>query len=427
MYPFNTKSNQHMNRFARNYFAYLLCLVFILYLVTFSLPSYSIIAQKARPAKISHPTEIRGVWLTNVASGVLFVPWGIDRAIKQLAALNFNTIYPVVWNRGYTFYHSAVAQSITGAKVQPLLKFMHGGQDVLAKLIKLAKPQGLSIIPWFEYGLMTPFDSELARRYPDWLTTGQEGINSVQETPVEEINNNFAIKLAWLNPLHPQVQEFIKGLILEVVTNYDVDGIQLDDHFGMPVQFGYDPLTIQLYQQEHQGKSPPKNVFDREWMRWRADKITDLMAKIYFAVKAVKPSAKVSLSPNSQDFAYKYYLQNWEDWIKKGLVDELILQVYRHDKKGFIAELEKPSVEFARSQIPVGVGISTGTLRTPVFMAQIIGQVELVRDRQFPGISFFYWESLWGYISPESPHQRRRAFSEMLKTKAKRPIKSQKV
>lgn len=48
--------------------------------------------------------EIRGVWLTNVASGVLFSPWGVRRALRQLSRLHFNTVYPVVWNRGETFY-----------------------------------------------------------------------------------------------------------------------------------------------------------------------------------------------------------------------------------------------------------------------------------------------------------------------------------
>ncbi|BAY27853.1 hypothetical protein NIES2100_76800 [Calothrix sp. NIES-2100] len=408
-----------MNRFARRYFCYWLCLGLILILITFSLPSHSVNDQKA-----SHltTTEIRGVWLTNVASGVLFVPWGINRAVNQLSALNFNTIYPVVWNRGHTFYNSAVAKRFIGIDTQPFLKIVHGGQDVLDKFIKLAKPKGLSIIPWFEYGLMTPSNSELAKRYSDWLTIGQEGIKSVKEIPPEEIENNHTSKQAWLNPLHPQVQEFIQELIVEVVSNYDVDGIQLDDHFGMPVQFGYDAFTVELYQQEHQGKSPPKNPFNPEWMRWRSDKITDFMAAIYQAVKAVKPYAKISLSPNSQAFAYKYYLQNWEDWIKKGLVDELILQVYRDDKRSFIRELEQPAVEFARSQIPVGIGITTGTLRNSVDIAQIREQVKVVRDREFPGISFFYWESLWGYISPESPQQRRRAFQQIFEAKATRPI-----
>jgi uncharacterized lipoprotein YddW (UPF0748 family) len=413
-----------MNSLIRSGFIYLLCLDLILCLTALSVPSFSDYDQQTRQPTT---TEIRGVWLTNVASSVLFVPWGIDRALNQLSVLNFNTVYPVVWNRGHTFYKSALAQSVTGSDAQPVLTLMHGGEDVLAKIVKLAKPKGLSVIPWFEYGFMTPANSELARRYPDWLTNGQQGVKSIQETPPEGANNGSTNKQAWLNPLHPEVQKFILGLIVEVVTNYDVEGVQLDDHFGMPVQFGYDPFTIDLYRQEHQGKSPPSNQFNSEWMRWRANKITDFMAEIYQAVKAVKPKAKISLSPNSHAFAYKYYLQDWESWVKKGLVDELILQVYRNNKNSFIADLEKPAVELARTQIPVAIGISTGTLRNPVEIAQVREQVQIVRDRSFVGISFFYWESLWGYIAPESPRQRRSVFQEMFTDKAARPSRPKKI
>ncbi|MDF5711976.1 MAG: glycoside hydrolase family 10 protein [Nostoc sp. S4] len=412
-----------MNQVARCFFSYLLCLGLVVVTTVFSYSSVPVNSQKTSYLS----TEIRGVWLTNVASGVLFLPWGINRALNQLSALNFNTIYPVVWNRGHTFYQSAVAKMTTGSDTQPLLKFMHGGQDVLTKIVRLAKNKNLRVIPWFEYGFMTPHYSELARRYPDWLTIGQEGINSIQDTPPEEIDNGLVKKQAWLNPLHPQVQEFIQGLIVEVVRDYDVDGIQLDDHFGMPVQFGYDRFTVELYQQEHQDKSPPNDPFNPEWMRWRADKITDFMAEIYQAVKAVKPEVKISLSPNYQAFAYKYYLQDWENWVKKGLVDELILQVYRSDKNSFIAQLEQPSVKLAQSLIPVGIGILTGTVRNPVKITQIKAQVQTVRDRNFDGISFFYWESLWGYIVPESPQQRRKAFLDIFNAKTVRLLQPKKL
>ncbi|MEH2302569.1 MAG: glycoside hydrolase family 10 protein [Nostoc sp.] len=415
-----------MNRVVRRYISYLLCLGLVVTLTVFSLSSVSSLPVYCQKTS-SLTTEIRGVWLTNVASGVLFVPWGINRALNQLSALNFNTIYPVVWNRGHTFYKSAVAQMTTGSDTQPLLNFMHAGQDVLTKIVTLAKKKNLRVIPWFEYGFMTPHYSQLARRYPDWLTIGQQGIKSTQDAPPEELDNVLVSKLAWLNPLHPQVQEFIQGLILEVVRDYNVDGIQLDDHFGMPVQFGYDRFTIELYQQEHQGKNPPTDPFNSEWMRWRADKITDFMAEIYQAVKAVKPKVRISLSPNYQAFAYKYYLQDWENWVKKGLVDELILQVYRNDKNSFIAQLEQPSVKLAQSLIPVEIGISTGTVRNPVKIAQVREQVQAVRDRNFDGISFFYWESLWGYIVPESPQQRRKAFFDMFNAKTVKPLKIKKV
>lgn len=417
MYTYKTKSNLQMKRVICSCVVYLLYLGLVAYLTVLSLSSHPVFSPQASPLK----TEIRGVWLTNVASGVLFMPWGINRALNQLADLNFNTVYPVVWNRGDTFYKSTLAQKVTGSEIQPLLKLMHGRGDFLAKLVKLAKIKGLSVIPWFEYGFMTPPNSELAKRYPEWLTIGQSDTSSVQKIPQDEINNGFLTQQAWLNPLHPQVQEFIQGLVVEVVRNYDVDGVQFDDHFGMPVQFGYDRFTIQLYQQEHQGKSPPTDPFNPEWMRWRADKLTNFIAQIYQAVKAVKPNARISVSPNSQHFAYKYYLQDWESWIKKGLVDELILQVYRDNQRNFIWELETSAVKFARTQIPVGVGISTGTLSNPVDIARIREQVQTVRDLNFSGISFFYWESLWGYISPESPKQRRQAFQEMFQAKAIKP------
>ncbi|HLO85383.1 MAG TPA: glycoside hydrolase family 10 protein [Nostocaceae cyanobacterium] len=407
---------------SRRYFLFLLCLGFVVSLTLLPFSVTPVASQSTKPLT----TEIRGVWLTNVASGVLFVPWGINRAINQLAKLNFNTIYPVVWNRGFTVYKSNIAKPVTGYETLPLLNWMHGGNDVLAKLVKVAKSQGLSVIPWFEYGLMTPPNSTLAKLHPEWLTVGQAGVNLVGENLREEVNHGVHNQQAWLNPLHPQVQEFIKGLILEIVSNYDVDGIQFDDHFGMPVQFGYDAFTIQLYQQEHKGQHPPSNPFDGEWMRWRADKITNFVAQIYQAVKAVKPYVKISLSPNSQAFSYKYYLQDWATWLNLDLVDELILQMYRDDKNSFIAELEQPVVQLAKTKIPVGVGISTGTVRKPVNIEQIKEQVQVVRDRSFSGISFFYWESLWGYIAPEAPKQRRKVFSEIFATKAVKPLKLEK-
>ncbi|MBK1987293.1 glycoside hydrolase family 10 protein [Sphaerospermopsis aphanizomenoides BCCUSP55] len=421
-----------MKRVFRRCFLFCLCLGFVFSFTAFPISSTSVSYQKTS----SLTTEIRGVWLTNVASGVLFVPWGINRAINQLASLNFNTIYPVVWNRGYTFYKSAVAKSVIGEDTQPLLNFMHGGKDVLAKLVKLSKTKDISIIPWFEYGFMTPPNSALANLHPEWLTIGQQGVDSVNEILPEEVDDNGVFKRQlWLNPLHPQVQEFIQNLILEVVKNYDIDGIQVDDHFGMPVQFGYDTYTIKLYQKEHLGQNPPSDPFETEWMRWRADKITDFMTRINQSIKAIKPHVKISLSPNSQYFAYKYYLQDWETWVNKGLIDELILQVYRDDKESFLAEIKKPAVQLAMTKIPVSIGISTGTTISPVNISKIKEKVQFVRDGihsstgdlNFAGFSFFYWESLWGYIAPESPQKRRQAFLEMFSTKAVKPLQLKKM
>ncbi|MCW6038447.1 glycoside hydrolase family 10 protein [Spirulina subsalsa FACHB-351] len=375
-------------------------------------------------ASITREAEMRGVWLTNVASGVLFLPWGIPRAIQGLAQFNFNTLYPVVWNRGYTFYPSTLAHQETGNTQLPLLTLMHFGQDVLAEIIQQGHQRDFKVLPWFEYGLMTPRRSMLAKRHPDWLTQTQDhrligydddlAAESEQASPLLQwLNTRRYIPQEWLNPFHPEVQAFIKGMVLEVVENYDIDGIQFDDHFGMPVEMGYDPYTIALYQQENNGQLPPSDPYDPRWMGWRANKITAFMGDIYKSVKAIKPDCIISLSPHSQSFAYYKYLQNWRDWVKNGFVDQLVLQVYRSDQEKFINELHQDAINYAREQIPVSVAILSGVLTKPIPIEQIIEQVEIVREQGFTGVSFFYWESLWGYITPESPQERREGFKHL--------------
>jgi len=413
-----------MNRKSQIWFIYLLCVALTLLLLR-SPPKVAI--NSSTP---SVSTELRGVWLTNVASPVLFMPWRVNRALHQLSELNFNTVYPVVWNRGHTFYPSAVAERVMGRAQDQVLEIVRMGQDVLAEIVKQGKKQKLRVIPWFEYGFMTPPHSELARRHPDWLTIRRDRTKTFKEVPDEQdglkeapkfIRQGLFNKQVWLNPLHPEVQKFILNMIVEVVTQYDVAGVQLDDHFGLPVELGYDPFTVRLYQKEHQGKRPPDNPWDSEWMRWRADKITDFMEQIFEAVKAVKPNAIVSLSPSPQGFAYRAYLQDWQTWVQQGLVEELILQVYQDDLNSFVTELSHPAIQMARRQIPVGVGILTGTWKRPINIAQIQRQVKAVRDRGFDGVSFFYWESLWGYIAPESPRKRRQAFQALFSSPAKQP------
>ena len=63
------------------------------------------------------------------------------------------------------------------------------------------------------------------------------------------------------------------------------------------------------------GQLPRAILVTAEWVRWRAEKITQLMGRIAAAVKAADPDAIVSLSPNPPDFAYQQYLQDWRRWV----------------------------------------------------------------------------------------------------------------
>lgn len=362
------------------------------------------------PTPRKMPTEeIRGVWLTNIDSDVLFSASRLSRALERLHKLNLNTVYPTVWNWGYTLYPSAVARGTIGRSLDPEIGLR--GRDILKEIIDQGHKKGMTVIPWFEFGFMAPADSELAQRYPNWILKRIDGTQIWKEGRHDRV---------WLNPFRPDVQQFIEDLVLEIVTKYDVDGIQFDDHFGFPSELGYDQFTVELYQQEHNGQSPPDDAKDPEWVRWRADKITQYMERIYRAIKERKPNAIVSISPNPQKFSYQFFLADWETWDRQGIMDELILQVYRDDITRFIGELEQPEVQTAKQRIPVAVGIMTGVKPRFVAIPQIQQQVETVRDRNFSGVSFFFYESLWT-LTQEPSAQRQNAIASLFPEPVKRP------
>ncbi|WP_193199303.1 glycoside hydrolase family 10 protein [Nostoc sp. MG11] len=339
--------------------------------------------------------EIRGVWMTNNDFDTLKDRDKVQDAVSQLRRLNFNTIYSVVWNSGYAMYPSAVAQR---AGIQPFVLRGADGHDILADLITQAHRQGLLVIPWFEFGFMAPPTSELALNHPDWFTQKPDG---------SQTSISAAGEVMWLNPFHPEVQQFISNLVLEIVSQYDADGIQFDDHMSLPYEFGYDQYTVNLYTQETKN-NPPTNPQDQAWMRWRADKITAFMVKLNQAVKAVKPQAIFSISPNYYDFAYKFQLQDWLAWMRLNIVDELIVQIYRPNLQSFIAKISRPEIKEAQKMIPTGVGIMAGLQNNRVPMQQIKSQVRAAQERGL-GIAFFYYKSLWD-DAPEPLPARQSAF-----------------
>ena len=349
--------------------------------------------------------EIRGVWMTLNDMDVLKDRTKLQAAIAQLRQLNFNTVYPVVWNSGYVTYPSAVAQR-TG--IQPFVYAGLDGQDIIADVTAQAHQQGLLAIPWFEFGLMAPSTSELVLNHPDWLTQKRDG----SQTSV-----SAAGEVMWLNPFLPSVQQFITDLVVEVVTQYDVDGIQFDDHMSLPYEFGYDQYTVALYTKETK-KAPPANASDAAWMRWRANKITAFVAQLNQAVKARKPNAIFSVSPNYYDFAYRFHLQDWLSWVRQNLVDELIVQVYRPDLQSFTEQISRSEIREAQQKIPTGIGIMAGLRNSPVSMGQIQSQVRVSQDRGL-GTSFFYYESLWNN-APESVSERQSGFQAIFAAPALR-------
>jgi uncharacterized lipoprotein YddW (UPF0748 family) len=377
--------------------------------------------------------EIRGVWITNIDSEILESKENIKKHLGILKQLGFNTLYPVVWNKGFAFFKSQIADNTEDADLTKLasvnLNQELAGRDVLAEIIEINQAEGhnFRIIAWFEYGLMVHPNAPLVTNKPEWfmLTHKQQ----------KTVDGNFR-----LNPAHPEVQDFMVSLIREVVKNYDVDGIQLDDHFAIhhlklrsdgskdfDFSMGFDPFTIKLFQSETGSVSPVSNPNLEKFKDWRKGKLTQLVRLIFKGIKAEKKDCILSISPNPLSFSINHALADWQTWEQEGLVEELALQVYRYEKqftfaenmKRFENEIDKPEVIAARDHIPTAIGIMTG-LRPDdkrVNLNLIQAQTQETRDRDFAGFAYFFYGSLFEQIpTTEKVQNREDTFAQILST-----------
>lgn len=246
------------------------------------------------------PIELRGVWLADEA--VLASRESIADAMHFLADHHFNVVFPVVWNGGRTLYPSMVMQQWFGATKAAA----DTHRDPLAELIEEAHRRGFAVIASFGLGLAaTPPEQEwVVRKKPHWSARDRNG-NIVTKDGVE-----------WLNPLHPEVQEFLLSLLSEVARRYNVDGIQGGDRLlAEPIEAGYDSITIALFQETHAGNNPPNDVHDRHWKYWRAVQINSAVQKVYWRTKAFKAHFSMMWAPLPYRRALDGYLHDWRAWI----------------------------------------------------------------------------------------------------------------
>lgn len=281
-------------------------------------------------------TAVRGVWLTNVDSRVLNSNKNILQAVDRCASLGINTIFVVTWNKTMTTYPSPTMKRLTGVEIDT----MFTGRDPLKELIAAAHARQIKVIAWFEFGFSASYKQDggvLLKAKPEWRSVNVDG-NLVTK-------NGFD----WMNGFLPEVQEFMLSLIMEVVKNYDIDGIQGDDRLpAMPSESGYDPYTVGLYASGHGGKLPPRDFRDSAWVQWRADILNAFMEKIHRTVKAYNRNIIIAMSPSIYPWSKEEYLQDWPTWVRRGLVDMVNPQVYRY---GF-SEYADALSDIVRTQVP---------------------------------------------------------------------------
>jgi uncharacterized lipoprotein YddW (UPF0748 family) len=327
-------------------------------------------------------SALRGVWVTTTASTALDSRSNIQQMVTLCKTSGINNIFVVVYNNARTMYPSTVMSNLIGKSI--LERFE--GRDPLQECIEEAHAKGLKVHAWFEYGFSSSFSAAggpIVAAKPHWAA--------------RDINGALVVKngFDWLNPIHPEVQQFMIDLFKEVVTRYNVDGVQGDDRMpAMPTTGGYDPYTTALYQQETSGATPPSIANEPIWIKWRADKLNAFVKRLRNEIKAIKPNVRFTISPSPYPWGLNEYLQDWPTWVDSSYVDAVLPQCYRYDIAAYDATVSQQKTYHRNTNVPLypGVLLRAGTYTAqPGFLTQMI---QANRNKGFKGECFFFYEGI---------------------------------
>ena len=265
-------------------------------------------------ASLASEQEMRGIWVATVSNIDFPSPSAkgnaqaqqaeITNMLDQFQAAGPNTVFFQVRPKADALYRSNIepwSDVLTGTSGKD------PGYDPLAFFIDEAHKRGMELHAWLNpyrvtmanTDVSTLAENHVAKTHPEWLIT---------------YNNSL-----YLNPALPEVRDYITSVVLDIVNNYDVDGIHFDDYF---YPNGY-PLT------EGDGDGAEADA--------RRQNVNLLVQQVHDAIKGADASVEFGISPSgiykntdtirgSQSY-YTVYADTLA-WVQNGWVDYIAPQVY---------------------------------------------------------------------------------------------------
>ena len=343
-------------------------------------------------ASAPQTTERLGLWLTTVDSAVMYDSAESQRAIGFLRTHGFSRAAIPLQTGGQVLWPVRSENNRLGLPLDPNLPHPIS-TDVLVRSLNRS---GLETIGWFEFGLMAPADAPWLKGREHLLLRDRNG-----QTIWLEGGN---LKRVWLNPALAEVRDGLTALVVDACRHLHLSAIQFDDHLGYPSTFGYDPTTLALWRATDAGaRQPWPAADDPAWIAWRSGWITSLLVQIRTAMAESCPNTRLSVAPNPQEFSYSNYLANWGDWVQRGLVDEVVVQIYRTDPAALRAELADPTLRRSAARLPVRIGLLAGLKGQPKSLERLLLERQIVREQGLAGTDLFFYESARPHFLAPAP------------------------
>mgnify|MGYP002777025560 CR=1 FL=1 len=338
--------------------------------------------------------EIRAIWLDRGSIIRAGSEQGLAKIFDRLAAAGINTIFFETVNAGYPIYPSQVAP-----QANPLVK----GWDPLASAVKLAHGRNMELHAWvwtFAAGnkrhntllnLPTDYPGPVIAAHPEWASYDNRGslFPPGQGKP-------------FLDPANPAARQYLLRLYEEIVSRYNVDGLQLD-YIRYPFQdpsadrtYGYGIAARQQFQQltgvDPTTIKPSDRDLWQKWTQFRTQQIDSFVAQASHQLKQKRPNLVMSVAvfPLSEHDRTHKLQQHWEVWANRGDVDLIVPMTYALDSYRFqrLAQPWITSNNLGSALLLPGIRL----LNLPTLGA--FDQIQLVRDLPASGYALFAVENL---------------------------------
>lgn len=202
------------------------------------------------------------------------------------------------------------------------------GFDPLKYAVSAAHKRGLDIQAW-----VNPYRITLPSMKFSSLPAGSIARKWASSNKKSERRNVLKLDGAYyFNPASSQVQNLVANGVREIVKNYDIDGIHMDDYFYPSLgtknfkKFDYSEYQSYAKAAKKGGASPQSLV------SWRRNNVNKMVKKVYSAVKQADKNCVFGISPAgnlSNLYASTKYYSDVKLWMKSAnYIDYICPQIY---------------------------------------------------------------------------------------------------
>ncbi|MFC1683570.1 glycoside hydrolase family 10 protein, partial [Candidatus Zixiibacteriota bacterium] len=273
----------------------------------------------------------------------------IENTIQNIENCNMNAVVFQIRGQGDAFYISDHEPWST------LVGSDYPGYDPLAVAIYEARSRGLELhayvnaMPAWSGSSLHPSPDHIYNAHPEWIMVDSSGV------PMDPADG-----YANISPGIPQAAQHLNNVIVDIATNYDVDGIHLDyiryPGWDSSNDYSYDDSSLVRFAREYPGCTP--NSCPGEWDQFRRDQVTAVVRAAHDSVTALKPWVKISAATwGVFSYGYNYYYQDSHGWLEDGILDFSAPMIYTASPSTFQSRLHDHAVNKYGRHVYAGIGV----------------------------------------------------------------------